>query len=159
MQTDLTAWGLMQHVVYLKLISSVICSWWLNIPKRHYWYHLCLHACAHAGLLTLHAVVFTLEPRVTFVANSKCEFLPHDQVFPVVEKFSTSIWRKPFSVKATLNISVESAMVHSFLYFFELNCVLVNPFWVQCWDFCPNQNRCSYGNKILNLDMLNFNVT
>ena len=105
--------------------------------------------------MTLHDL--TLEPRVTFVANSKCEFLPHDQVFPVVEKFSTSIWHKPFSVKVTLKISVQSAMVHGFLYFFELDYVLMNPFWVQCWDFCLNQNRCSYENKILNLKMLNGN--
>ena len=27
-------------------------------------------------------------------------------------------------------------------------------FWVHFWDLCPNQNRCSYENKILNFKML-----
>ena len=53
-------------------------------------------------------------------ANGKREFVPRDQVFPVscCEILNLNL-RLLFSVKETLNISVQSAMAHGFLYFFQ----------------------------------------
>ena len=97
----LTTWGLTHRALFnaarsllwnLSLQLFTACATGSILKKKHYRYHLRLRQSleekliikrARASPLTWHTVVFTLEPRVTFAANGKREFVPRDQVFPV----------------------------------------------------------------------------